>query len=130
MTGQHPPLDPRPFTDDQLEIISLLESLGVVFRFYDSRYRPHVSLEDRSGIAMVMHFTNGRKHNTSFHSIHGKCFQDCMKEFVEHLGSQNPPWTNIELCKNTHTTDFRLPPYSSPKELRMKLQLRKASETT
>lgn len=130
MTGQHPPLDPRPFTDEQLEIISLLESLGVVFRFHDSRYRPHVSLEDRSGIAMVMHFTNGRKYNTSFHSIHGKCFQDCMKVFMEHLGSQTPPWTNIELCEDTYVTDFHLPPYSSIKELKMKLQLRKASETT
>lgn len=121
----------RPhLTDDQLEIISLLESLGVVFRFYGSNYGPYVSLQDRNGIPMVMHFTNGRKHNTAFHSIHGATFQKCMWEFMEHLGNQTPPWSNIELCEDAYITDFHLPPYNSLKELKMKLQLRKASQIT
>lgn len=128
--GPHPPLDPRPFTDDQLKIILLLESLGVVFRFYDSYWGPYVSLQDRNGISMVMHFANGREYNTTFHSIQGNCFQDCMKKFMEHLDNQTPPWTNVELCEDAYITDFHLPPYNSIKELKMKLQLRKASKTT
>ena len=131
MIGPHPPLDPRPFTNDQFGIISLLESLGVVFRFFNSNYGPYVSLQDRNGIPMLMHFTpGGNRESEAFHAFHGTTFQKCMWEFMEHLGNQTPPRSNIELCEDAYVTDFHLPPYDSLKELRMKLQLRKASETT